>query len=383
MKINPFFLGLSLIFGLILISLAIQSVVRENTGNHTSNAAYVAMITSDWHVEPWFSTGGAEKNNWNPQTVDKWTTPIAKISCKAVGESEKGDTPLALVRSAIEKYVQGVPNRADRLFFFIGDTFSHNLYKLNLQIEASVMYDVMDNLKNYFDSDKIFYVVGNHGGKTNEAFWQPDTISEMWARSLVDSGIFDVNTHTDNELDFFMKCGYYTKPIPNSNIVVICINSIVMNNLGNKKGCDDCDCIQDQFLQLKNDLAKIKSENKFAYIITHYSIDSSNPMKNCQDGTCAKNYIWSVIGKDYQSIVRGIFTGHLHNTVQKMNDWKGGNTWSIPSIYWLWSTKMTGMVSSFISAPFPLNKPLQLAETDVYKTQCKEGELVSQIKWSR
>lgn len=380
MKINTFFLGLSLISGLVLVSLVIQMAVRKNTGSHPNNSAYIAMITSDWHVEPWFSTGGAEKNNWNPQAIDKWTTPNVKISCKAIGESKKGDIPLALVRSAIEKYVQDVPNRSDRLFFFIGDTFSHNLYKLNPQIETSVMYDIMDSLKNYFDADKIFYVVGNHGGKTNKAFWQPDTISEMWAKSLVDSGIFDVDTHTDDELNFFMKCGYYTKPIPNSNIVVICINSIVMNNLTTHKGCDECDCIQDQFLQLKYDLERIKSENKFAYIITHYPIDTSNPGKNCQDGTCTKNYIWSVIGKEYQPIVRGIFTGHLHDPVQKMNDWKGGNTWNIPSI---WSAKMSGMVSSFISVPFPLNKSIQLAETDVYKTQCKEGEPISQIKWSR
>lgn len=383
MKINPFFLGLSLIIGLILIGLSIQSVVIENAGNYPDSDAYVAMITADWHVEPWFSTGGAEKNNWNTQTIDKWTTPIDKISCKAVGESKKGDTPLALVRSAIEKYVQDVPNRADRLFFFIGDTFSHNLYKLNPQIEASVMYDIMDSLKKYFDVDKIFYVVGNHGGKTNKAFWQPDSISEIWAKSLVDSGIFDVTTHTDEELNFFMKCGYYTKPIPNSNVVVICINSIVMNNLGKQKGCDDCDCIQDQFLQLKRDLAKIKSENKFAYIITHYPIYSSDPMKDSQDSTYSKKYIWSVIGKDYQSIVRGIFTGHLHYPVQKMNDWNGGNIWSIPSIYWSWSYKMPGMVSSFIRVPFPLNEPIQLAETDVYKTQCKEGQPISQIKWTR
>lgn len=383
MKINTFLLGLSIIFGLVLISLLIQYLVRIQTSNPgPSNSAYIALITADWHIEPWFSTGGADKNNWSVSTIDKWSKQ-SKISCNAVGESEKGDTPISLVKSAIEKYVQDTPNIEDRLFFFVGDTFSHNLSKLNPEIEASVMYDIMDSLKKYFEPDKIFYTVGNHGGKTNEAFWHPDTISEVWATSLVDSGIFDVNTHTDNELDFFMKCGYYTKPIPNSNTVVICINSIVMNNLGKHKGCDDCDCIHDQLTQLKYDLRRLKSENKFAYILTHYPIDSSKPMNNCQKGVCVKNYIWSVIGKKYQSIVRGIFTGHLHSQVQKDNDWKGGNTWNIPSIYWAWNTTMSGMVSSFISVPFPLNKPLQLAEPDVYKTQCKDGEISSDVKWSR
>ena len=365
MKINPFFLGLSLIFGLILTSLAIQSTVKENTENHPSSTAYTAIITSDWNIEPWSSTGGGRKNNWNHQSIDKWTTPISKISYSA-------NIPIALVRSAIEKYVQDVPNRADRLFFFTGGTFSHNLYKLDSQFEKSVIYDIMDSLKNYFDSDKIFYIVGNNGEKINK----DNTISEIWTTSLIESGIFDVDTHTDNEIHFFMKCGYYTKPIPNSNVVVICINSIFMNNLGKQKGCNDCDCIQDQFLQLKYDLEQIKSENKSVYIITHYPIDSSNPKKDCQNGTCAKNYIWSSIGKNYQSIVRGIFTGYLNNPVQKMNEWKGGNTWNIPSI-------SDTNISSFISVPFPLNKPLQLAETDVYKVHYKEGETVSQIKWTK
>ena len=45
------------------------------------------------------------------------------------------------------------------------------------------------------------------------------------------------------------------------------------------------------------------------------------------------------------------------------NDWKGGNTWNILPM--TWNYKIT---PSFISVPFPLNKSLQLAETDVYKT---------------
>ena len=81
-------------------------MVRIQTSNPgPSNSAYIALITSDWHIEPWFSTGGADKNNWSVSTIDKWSKPT-KISCNAVGEAEKGDTPISLVKSAIEKYVQ-------------------------------------------------------------------------------------------------------------------------------------------------------------------------------------------------------------------------------------------------------------------------------------
>ena len=156
-----------------------------------------------------------------------------------------------------------------------------------------------------------------------------------------------------------------------------------MDNLSNHNGCNNCDCIQQQIEQLEDDLYLIESENKYAYIITHYPIDMTKPKTNCSEGQCAKNYIWSVIGKKYQSIIRGIFTGHLHIPVQKLNNWDSGITWNIPSIYWASNPKLHGQVSSFISTPFPLNKQLQLSETDVYKTQCKDNQKISDLKWTK
>jgi len=147
-----------------------------------------------------------------------------------------------------------------------------------------------------------------------------------------------------------------------------------MNNLSTHKGCNNCDCIQEQIEQLEDDLNLIESQNKYAYILTHYPIDMTNPKENCENGKCAKNYIWSVIGKKYQSTVRGILTSHLHMPVQKLNNWATGITWNIPS--------MSGQISSFINTPFPLNKQLQLSETDVYKTQCKNKQ-ISELKWTK
>lgn len=376
---TDFKLAIIIIFSFIFFSFTVQFIVRTPTINiGPQYSSYTAMISSDWHIEPWFSKGGAEKNNWDVQQIDKFSDNI-EINCEKVRESEQGYTPIGIIKSAIGKFCTDVPNTSDRLFFFLGDIFSHNLYKLNKDIESTVMDDITYNLTQHFDKDKIFLTVGNHGGKTNEAFWSQDKITKAWASSLIKTGIFDINSHTQEETDFFMKCGYYTKPIPASNTIVICLNSIVMNNLSTHKGCDNCDCIKEQLEQLEDDLILIESENKYAYILTHYPIDMSKPRTNCENGKCAKNYIWSVIGNKYQSTIRGILTSHLHMPVQKLNNWSTGITWNIPPICWSLNPEISDYVSSFISTPFPLNKQLQLSESDVYKTQCKDKKY--KLKW--
>lgn len=377
-----FKLAIIIIISLIFFSFTVQFIVRTPTIKiGPQYSSYTAMISSDWHIDPWFSKGGAEKNNWNVHQIDNFSD--MEIKCGKVGESDQDYTPIGIIKSAIDKFCTDVPNISDRLFFFLGDVFSHKLYKLNEDIESSVMDNITYNLTQNFDKDKIFLTVGNHGGKTNQAFWSQDEISNAWASSLIKTGIFNINSHTQEELDFFMKCGYYTKPIPASNTIVICINSIVMNNLSIHKGCDNCDCIHEQLQQLEDDLNSIEYENKYAYILTHYPIDMTNPRENCENGKCAKNYIWSVIRKKYKSTIRGILTAHLHMPVQKLNDWPTGITWNIPSIYWSWNPHMPGKVSSFINTPFPLNKQLQLSETDVYKTQCKNNQNISELKWEK
>ena len=62
----------------------------------------------------------------------------------------------------------------------------------------------------------------------------------------------------------FNQCGYYRKPIPNSTIEVICINSMLYDNLSNHDGCNNCPCAQKQLDQLKVDLQYLKEKGKSA-----------------------------------------------------------------------------------------------------------------------
>lgn len=364
-----------IIFLIITVGIILYVIRLPSPPPNPQNFAYNAMIVSDLHIEPWYSKGGGSKENYNPDTIDDWNVDT-KISCTPVGNDDAGDTPIGLLKSAIENYVKNVPNKSDRLFFFTGDTFSHHLTP-TAGVEKTFMHIIIENLQTYFDTDKIFYAVGNHGGNTDKAFWTPDTVSEEWATSLIDTGVFKPSS--TQEHDLFMKCGYYKKPIPNSNTVIICINSILYSNLSDHPGCDvtKCDCIQSQKTQLNIDLQHVLDTNKFAYILSHYPIDANDPKPNM-----TKNFIWTMIDKKYQNIIRGILTGHSHDPMYKMNSWPQGNTWNIPSIFWSWSKVMPGLISSYISVPFPLNNPIELAETDVYKRKCVDGQLTSENTWA-
>lgn len=386
------FICLIAIMSIIGLALIIQYLVKSKrstiNGGGSSvkfdiNSNYVAMITSDWHIEPWYTIGGGGVNNWDTSKIDDWGVNTS-IKCEGIG-GDSGDTPLNLLHSALENYIKGV-NKEQRLLFFTGDTFSHDLK--DSQLTADVEYKVMSktfNAKNgllsYFNPENIFYTVGNHGGLTDQAFWQEDDVSEAWAQSLIDNNIIPTD-----QIEFFKDTGYYKKHIPNSTIYVICFNSMLYSGLSKHQGCTGNDCNlkqQRQIDQLKKDLDSLQPENT-AYILSHYPIDSADTSK-----VSLTNFIWSKIGYNYQSRVSGIFTAHTHDPLTSLNNWKttkGDNayTWNIPSIYWSWNPAniyQNKKVSSYISITFPLNNPLVMAETDVYKTICQDNQNVNDIVW--
>ena len=354
---------------LIGLALVIQYFVRMSSNNPPSHPTLesVAMIVADIHIEPWYTTGGGAKNSWNPGSIDDWSKK-AQLTCSGVG-GNTGDTPIGLFLSAIQDFSKDVP-KEQRLFFFAGDTFAHGLGdKPNVAIEKTIMYKIFDKkegLVNYFNPSNIFYAVGNHGAKTQQAFWQKDTVSEAWAQSIVDSGVYTPSGPDD----IFWDTGYYKKLIPSSTNYVICFNSILYPFLSDHSGCSGDNCTkkqQQQIDQLKKDLDSLGPNNS-AYILTHYPIDSSS------------HFIWTHIGQKYKDRISGILTAHTHTRLQNLDSWKSkkgkANTWNIPSIFWV------NGVSSYIKVPFPLNEPLELAETDVRKTTCKDGLSTDSIQWN-
>lgn len=359
--------GLLVIFSFICLAIFILFLVRSKTGedpDEINEMQLVAMITSDWHIEPWYSTGGDAKNKWNPSTIDDWSID-AQIDCGGlVPGSDRGDNPIGVVQSSIKDFVKDIP-KSQRLFFFTGDTFSHDLdnNELNVGIEKTIMYKVFDKdqgLLKYFEPENIFYAVGNHGAKTDEAFWEQDKVSEAWAKSIVDNGIY---TPIGSD-DIFWECGYYKKHLPNSTIDIICFNSILYSIVDGHNGCSNCDCQDKQISRLINDLESLP-KGRTVYILTHYPIDSES------DNVVYKRFIWDKIGTKYQNVIDGIFTAHTHTPLTSLNMWQSkkgiAHTWNVPSIYW----RDTDDISSYIKCVFPLNEPIILGQTDVKEVKCE------------
>jgi hypothetical protein len=299
---------------LIGLALLIQYFVRSNPKVPPTphTMESFAMIVADIHIEPLHSP----KNKWD--------------ACTGTPE----DTPIGLFQSAIKDFTRDVP-KEQRLFFFVGDTSTQG-------------DNPTKGLLRYFNPSNIFYTVG----KTQQAFWRKDT---ALAQSLVDNGIYKPSGPDD----IFWDVGYYKKLISNTTNYVICFNSILYSG-------DICPKKQQQQIdQLKKDLDSLGPKNS-VYILTHYPADVST-----------KHFIWNKIGKKYKDRVSGIFTGHSHDPLKSLDSWdtKKGKayTWNIPSIYKAIPNKP---VSCYIKVPFTLNKPLELAETDVMKTVYKDGNAV-------
>jgi hypothetical protein len=320
---------ISVVVILIIIGFALilQYVVKSSQNPlYEPTLESFAMIVSDIHIDPGYTSGA--KNKRNSGSIDDWSN-LAQLKC----------SPIGLLESAIKDFSNYVP-KEQRLFLFTGD---------NQNIDNTLMYKIFnkrEGLLKYFNPSNIFYNVGNHVTRTQQ---------ELWAKIIVNSGVY-----TPSGLDdIFWDTGYYKKLVPNTTIYIICFNSILYS------GCTGDTCTKkhiQQIDQIKKDLDSLGPKNS-VYILTNYPIDSVS----------TQHFIWSKIGKEYKKLVSGIITGHTTNTkLQNLDSWdsKKGKayTWNIPSIYW------TGGVSSYIKVPFPLNKPLELAEPDVIKNICKDSK---------
>ena len=347
------FITLILILFLIVLSLFIQHLVKSKSILASSDENILnsfAMITSDWYIEPWYSSGGGSVNNWDINLMDDWYSKNP-IICSGIGEYS--GIPICLLRSALDNFSKGVA-KEQRLLFFTGDILSHD-NKPNLT-KSVVMKKIFDGVLNYFFHNNIFYAVGD--------FWQDDTVRQAWAQSLVNNNIY-IPRGPD---DIFWDTGYYKKLIPNSTIYVICFNSILYSDLSTHSKCTDCtEKQQKQINQLKKDLDSLKPENT-VYILYHSKL-------------LEQQFIWNMIGTSYQNRISGIITSDKSNPLNSLDSWSISNeenayTWNIPSIYWSYNNLFPGkLVSSYISVPFNINVPLVLAETDVHKTICQHKNL--------
>ena len=191
------FTSLIVICTIIGIALYIQYLVKSNNLDINQNSLnYIVMITSDLS-----------------QNYDKDN----------------------ILQSALDNFVKDI-KKEQRLLFFIDDNYYSNKEK---------------NLLDYFNSENIFYTIGNN------------SVNKEFIQSIVSNNIYTPKGLSD----IFWDTGYYKKHIPNSTIHIICFNS----GLSNEKQINQFSVETHQYAQY--DQAKLYSQqdlNSVPILVIHF-----------------------------------------------------------------------------------------------------------------
>jgi hypothetical protein len=193
----------------------------------TGGANATILLSSDWHIEPWFSGDAYKKRqSWWHGGVSRFAHPsnlnIMRCADGATGLTElpcayvaRTDPPLSHAVShfdAFEKVLQNRTPASPPSLFFIGDTQAHTMNYTEFGNKArqcppcewnfTAPYDmafaiktllsrVMAVVKKTFAPDDVYWVAGNHDGPEDSTFAHLGTMRESlaWANVLVEEGI--------------------------------------------------------------------------------------------------------------------------------------------------------------------------------------------------
>ncbi len=200
------------------------------------------LLSSDWHLEPWYDTTGAgtvdgdvrtSRFNFADATLGTFGTCRAGISPSAVVEpgcttTSLHDPPLAFGRSHFEAFAAAFPDsvrtyhqnasrvetsdvgRADAdvargVIFMLGDGQAHGFHQPyfslpNAQAVSNHARTLLKMTKEYFAADRVFWTPGNNDGPHSAIFMhrnrdsleeeqQAHAESVAWADALIAEGI--------------------------------------------------------------------------------------------------------------------------------------------------------------------------------------------------
>ena len=275
-------------------------------GNHLGASDGVSLlITSDWHVEPWYLEtlipdsvvsrfpGAAIDNMFECREHDNVT-----VGCTMNGLN---DPPIDL----IESHLSSIVAENASIIFFIGDTQAHDF---NGTWNATLVISILMNrtlgiVATHFDASNIFYTAGNHDGPDDMIFVDGGDVpaTRAWADQVLAAGIVnnDLGFTYDgfSQVDFFSQIGYYVKRVDpannfglrDSNLYVIILNT----NLGATN--------TQQMAAFYQDLATIAAAGGFAYVLGHHP-----------EVTMGWNGETPIVPPQYQPIILGVLSGHVH-----------------------------------------------------------------------
>lgn len=238
------------------------------------------------------------------------------------------DPPIIMIESALDFLANDqVSSNNDSILVFVGDTQAHSYTSgVNADlIDTSpiLLTKCIEYIKEYFNSDYVFYTAGNNDGNHDSIFTSNGNknVSLAWANVLISHGIVTndlnriytinlTNNSKQNEyttVELFENTGYYIKRIPDNIISDATINNNININtdintqdelvyymiiLNTNLGLSDY--VQNHVFA--TDLEWILSQNNAYCIVIGHHPGITN----------------AIVPSKYDSIIKGKLSGHVH-----------------------------------------------------------------------
>jgi sphingomyelin phosphodiesterase len=216
----------------------------------------------------------------------------------------KCDLPLRTLQNFVDHLYEKI--KPD-FIIWTGDNPSHTEYKIENQDEAINITRIFSNMlieknQEYNLTIPVYPVLGNHEKFPIDQFFPFDTntenpllikIASSWKNFLIEEAY-----------NSFIKYGYYTQKHLNTNLRIICYNSLLIDilNFYLLKSTNDPN---GQLIWLENTLKKAEKDNEIVYLIGHIPI--ADVTFNSES---SKRY--QILLDRYSNIIRGNFAGHTH-----------------------------------------------------------------------
>jgi len=272
-------------------------------GNLTS-----ILISSDWHVEPWYSTGST-KNCVGKVCRYKDANLTNMFTCKNIDEEIADctlngwyDAPITLE----ESHIMSSRAAPATVHFYLGDTQAHEWGVDDMgpspqdapgAISKMLNRILSEEVWRFNSPDNIVWTPGNNDGKHNEIFRAQDSWTIAYASQLLWHNIVTDNLGImygpKNQTTIFRESGFYAKRLP--TIAPTAYAIVINTNLGGDN--------QLTMSAVNTTLSWIwerHGNSSIVYFFGHHPSVMNGGINN------------AYIPMKYRSIIKGAFAGHVH-----------------------------------------------------------------------
>ena len=279
------------------------------------------LISSDWHVEPWYISTSNPKTDCNGAVCrfaganesnmfscrDPAGQPVP--SCTLDGRQ---DPPISLEMS----HLASAPAANASVHFFVGDTQAHSFEPeadggwAQPAAITSLLGRVLDAEVAAFGASGVVWTAGNNDGPHNTIFHAQDASTRAWAAALLERRIVTddlgivyegvaplpntSNATALNQTAFFALTGFYCKAVP---ALAPSAFAVVLNtNLG---GSVDNSTAQGRAL-----------DATLAWIHQRHGVDGIVYLLGHHPTVMSKGS--ALVAAPYRPLVRGVLAGHVH-----------------------------------------------------------------------